>query len=227
VTEASAPQSAPQQPVFNLRLALGLLGILLAAMTAGLNSRIPGLALADIRGQLGIGFDQGTWLTSLYTAGELVAMPFAAWFAITYSLRRFHLAMLLAMVALAVVIPFVHSFWLLAGLRLLQGIFAGALIPLLMTAALRFLPLPIRLHGLALYAMTATLSPNVSVWLAAVLVEDPVSLNWLYWQVIPLGLLAAGLVYYGIPASPPALPRLKQGRSVSVRGCVWSGCIHP
>ena len=211
MTETSTPQPAPPAPVFNLRLALGLLGVLLAAMTAGLNSRVPGLALADIRGQLGLGYDQGTWLSTLYAAGELIAMPFAAWFAITFSLRRFHLVMLLAMVALAAVMPFVGSFQLLAGLRLLQGVFAGALIPLLMTAALRFLPLPIRLHGLALYAMTATLSPNVSVWLAAVLVEDPMSLNWLYWQVIPLGLVAAGLVYYGIPASPPALPRLKQG----------------
>ena len=210
MTEGSAPVP-PQPPVFNLRLALGLLGILLAAMTAGLNSRVPGLALADIRGQLGISQDQGTWLTSLYTAGELVAMPFAAWFAITFSLRRFHLMMLLSMVLLAAIMPLVGNFQLLAGLRLVQGVFAGALIPLLMTAALRFLPLPIRLHGLALYAMTATLSPNVSVWLAAVLLEDPVSLNWLYWQVIPLGLLAAALVYYGIPASPPALPRLKQG----------------
>ncbi|SFC10289.1 Major Facilitator Superfamily protein [Microbulbifer thermotolerans] len=211
MAEASAPQPGPQQPVFNLRLALGLLGILLAAMTAGLNSRVPGLALADIRGQLGLSYDQGTWLSTLYAAGELIAMPFASWFGITFSLRRFHLSMLLSMMALAVVMPFVGNFYLLAGLRLLQGLFAGALIPLLMGAALRFLPLSIRLHGLALYAMTATLSPNVAVWLAAQLAEDPVSLNWLYWQVIPLGLLAAALVYYGIPASPPALPRLKQG----------------
>ena len=210
MTEASTPPPAPQQPIFNLRLALGLLGILLAAMTAGLNSRVPGLALADIRGQLGLSHDQGSWLSTLYAAGELIAMPFASWFAITFSLRRFHLAMLLSMVALAVVIPFITNFHLLAGLRLIQGLFAGALIPLLMGAALRFLPLPIRLHGLALYAMTATLSPNVALWLAAVLVEDPVSLHWLYWQVIPLGLLAATLVYYGIPASPPVLPRLKQ-----------------
>lgn len=206
------PAAAPAGPApFTARLALGLLGITLAAMVAGLNGRVPGLALADIQGQMGISYDQSNWLSSLYAAGELIAMPFASWFAVTFSLRRFHLSMLAGMLLLASVMPFVHDFQLLATLRLLQGIFAGALIPLLMMAALRFLPPPIRLHGLALYAMTATLAPNVAVWLAAVLLQEPVSVNWLYWQVIPPGLIAAALVYYGIPEMPPMLARLKQG----------------
>lgn len=209
---AARPASGPPpQGPFTARLALGLLGVLLAAMASGLNSRVPGLALTDIQGQMGISYDQSSWLSSLYAAGELMAMPFASWFAVTFSLRRFHLSMLGGMLALAVVMPFVRDFHLLVTLRMLQGIFAGALIPLLMMAALRFLPPPIRLHGLALYAMTATLSPNVAVWLAAVFLHEPVSVNWLYWHIIPLGLVAAALVYYGIPKMPPVLPRLKQG----------------
>lgn len=33
----------------------------------------------------------------------------------------------------------------------------------------------------------------------------------MYWHVIPIGLLAMGLVAWGMPQMPPALPRLKQG----------------
>lgn len=205
------PMPAAQPgPPFNFKLAMGLLGILLAAMISGLNSRIAGLVSADIQGALSLSQDAARWLDTFYAAGEISAMPFASWFAITYSLRRFHLTMLTCVMVLAAIMPFIQNYELLLGFRLLQGVFSGALIPVLMMAALRFLPPPIRLHGLALYAMTATLSPNVAVWLAAFIVDDLQDWRWVYWHVIPLGIIAFGLVRWGMPQLPQALGRLKQ-----------------
>lgn len=208
-SETSKPVQGPATPVFNFRLSAGLLGILLAAMVSGLNNRVPGLVLADIQGVMGFSHDSASWLTTAYSAGELAAMPFATWFAITFSLRRFHLTMLLTALLLSLAIPFVQDLYLLLILRALQGIFSGALIPCLMMAALRFLPLSIRLHGLALYALTATFSPNVAIWLATLCVDKLADWRWIYWHVIPIGLIAALLVAWGVPKMPTALPRLK------------------
>lgn len=204
------PSSPPSPPVFNTRLALGLLGALLAAMVAGLNGRIPGLVLADLRGALGFSLDDASWLSTAYSAGELAAMPFATWLAITFSLRRFHLTMLSAALLLSAVMPFVRDLHLLLALRTLHGFFGGALIPLLMMSCLRFLPPPIRLHGLAVFALVATFSPNVALWLAAQWVDRLEDWRLVYWHVIPLGLIAIALVAWGIPKLPLALPRLKQ-----------------
>lgn len=184
--------------------------MLLAAIVAGLSNRVPGLALADLQGALGLARDDASWLTTAYAAGELAAMPFASWFAITFSMRRFHLAMLAAALLLAAAMPFVRDLHLLLGLRALQGMAAGALIPVLMMAALAFLPPAIRLHGLALYALTATFSPNVAPWLVALCVDRLDDWRWVHWHVIPPGLVAMALVAWGIPASPPALARLRQ-----------------
>lgn len=52
----------------SVRPLVGLVGIFLAAMMAGLNTRVGALALADIRGALGLGFDDGSWLTTAYSA---------------------------------------------------------------------------------------------------------------------------------------------------------------
>jgi DHA2 family multidrug resistance protein len=222
VAEAAPPSGPPQEPVFNARLAIGLLGVLLAAMVAGLNGRMPGLVLADLRGALGVGIDDASWLTTAYSAGELAAMPFATWFAITFSLRRFHQAMLFATLTLSAVIPYVQDLHLLLALRVLHGMVGGSLIPLLMMSCLRFLPLPIRLHGLALFALVATFSPNVALWLAALWVDRIEDWRWVYWHVIPVGMAAAALVAWGIPKLPPALPRLKQanwlGMSLGIPG---------
>lgn len=192
------------QPAANplVRPMVGLAGIFIAAMMAGLNNRLGSLALADVRGALGFGFDGASWIATAYSAGELIAMPFSAWFGITFSIRRFVLWMLGISIAIAAILPLVSNLDLLVVLRFLQGIATGSMIPLLMMAALKFLPLSIRLHGLALYAMTATFAPNLAFWLEGSWTDVLSNWRWVYWQLIPLALVAGAMVAWGMPRMP-------------------------
>lgn len=207
----AAPAAASGTAGGTTRPLLALGGIFLAAMMAGLNNRVGTLALADVRGALGFGLDDASWLGTAYAAGELVAMPFASWFAITLTLRRFHLGLLLASVAVALLLPWVRDLHLLLALRALQGLACGAMIPLLMSAALRFLPAPVRLHGLALYAMTATFAPNVAMWLAAQWTDALHDWRLVYWQIVPLAAIAGALVARGLPREPIQAGRFPRG----------------
>src|SRR3546814_2354457 len=71
---ALQPTAAPPAPAAAAappkRAIAGLVGILIAAMMAGLNNRVGALALADVRGALGFGLDDASWLTTVYSAGE-------------------------------------------------------------------------------------------------------------------------------------------------------------
>lgn len=192
------------------RLLAGLAGIFLAAMMAVLNNRVGALALADVRGALGFGLDDASWLTTAYSAGELIAMPFAAWLAITLSMRRFLLWMIGLCLGLAVLLPFVHNLNLSLSLRFVQGFAGGTTIPLLMMAALKFLPLPVRLYGLVLYAMTATFAPNLATWLAGHWTDAWFDWRWVYWQIIPLAAAAGLLVGWGLPRDPIQRGRFRQ-----------------
>jgi DHA2 family multidrug resistance protein len=204
-----APREAPLTQS-SKRPLVGLVGIFLAAMMAGLNTRVGALALADVRGALGFGLDDASWLTTAYSAGELIAMPFSAWFALTLSVRRLELWMLATCTSLALLLPFIHDLDLLLSLRFIQGVASGTTIPLLMMAALKFLPPPIRLYGLALYAMTATFAPNLAIWLAGQWTDELQDWRWVYWQIIPLALIAAGLIAWGLPREPVQRPRFRQ-----------------
>lgn len=195
----------------------GLAGIFLAAMMAGLNNRVGALALADLRGALGFGLDDASWLVTLYNAGEMIAMPFSAWFAITLSVRRFMLWMLATCTLLAVVLPFIHDLNLLLVSRFLQGVASGTTIPVLMMAALKFLPPPIRLHGLALYAMTATFAPNLAIWLAGHWTDALCDWRWVYWQIVPFTVVAGLLIGWGLPREPVQTARWRQAN--------WSGMV--
>jgi MFS transporter, DHA2 family, multidrug resistance protein len=195
----------------------GLLGIFLAAMMAGLNNRVGALALVDIRGELGFAFDDASWLSTVYNAGELIAMPFAAWFAITLSVRRFELWMLGVCTVLALFLPFIHDLNLLLVVRFLQGVACGTMIPVLMMAALKFLPPPVKLYGLAMYAMTATFAPNISIWLAGYWIDGLYDWRWVFWQIVPVAIVAGLLVSWGLPREPVQVNRFRQGN--------WSGMV--
>ena len=74
----AAPAAAPPTPpVFGPRLATGLAGVLLAVLVAGLNENITKIALADIRGAMGISRDDASWLVALYAAASMSAIAFA------------------------------------------------------------------------------------------------------------------------------------------------------
>lgn len=212
----SAPTPPPVHAAFGLRLALGLVGVLVAALTAGINDRMTDIVLVDILGVYGLGHDQGTWLSTSYAAAEVCAMLLSPWLAVTFSFRRYAITMTCTFTALGILTPFAPNYEALVALRVLQGLAGGALPPLLMTAALRFLPWNVKLYGLSAYALTATFGPNIATPLAALWTESG---NWrmVFWQVVPTGLVGAALIAYGLPQDPLRLDRFKQAD--------WRGAI--
>ncbi len=206
---AAASHSAMTPPVFGPRIIIGLVGVLLAVLVSGLNEMVTKVALADIRGALAIGYDEGTWLVASYTATSVAAMAFAPWCAVTFSLRRFTLCAISVFTLLGVLCPFAPNYESLLVMRTVQGLAGGALPPMLMTVALRFLPANVKLYGLAGYALTATFGPGLGTPLAGLWTEH-VGWQWTFWQIIAPCLIAMAAVAYGLPQDPLRLERFKQ-----------------
>ena len=207
--EAEAPvQQTTQQPELPLRVAIGLIGMLLSSLLAILNEQVTAAALADIRGALSIGSDDGTWFTAIFEATNAATMAFAPWFGITLTLKRFTIGAVLAVMLLGFLCPLAPNLPTLYVLRALQGVASGCLPPMLIIVALRYLPPKIKLYGLAGYALTATFGPSVGTPLAALWTEY-VSWRMAFWQIVPLGLLSCVAIYKGLPADPLKLERFQ------------------
>ncbi|MEL6059438.1 MFS transporter [Methylobacterium sp. DCY52] len=188
---------------------IGLLGVLVAALNAEFNELVMSTALVDVRGAFGISHDPGLWIESLYASGVACGMALAPWLAVTFTLRRFTLFAIGFVCCVTVLIPFAPNLTAMLGLRLLQGLGGGFTIPLLMTTALRVLAPPIRLYGLAVYALTATFTPSISTSIAAFW-TDIVDWRFVFFEAAPLGAIAAVLVWHGLPQDPPRYERLHQ-----------------
>jgi len=209
------PKAAPPVAAFDLRIMTGLTGILLASLVAGLNEHVTDIAMTDVRGVLSVSHDEGSWLTTLYEAAQVAAMAFAPWFSATLSLRRFTLGATAVFMLAGMLCPLAPNLPTLYVLRTIQGLFGGCLPPMLMSAALRFLPPGIKLYGLGAYALTATFGPNLGIPLAALWTEYT---GWqmVFWQIIPLCLLAMAAVCWGIPQDPLRLERFTQFNGVGL-----------
>ncbi len=207
--EQPKPAAPPVAQPFGMRIIIGLVGVLLAVLLAGVNEMVTKMAMSDIRGAMHIGSDEGTWLIALYSATSVSAMAFAPWCAVTFTLRRFTLCAIGAFAVLGVLCPLAPNLTCLMVLRTLQGAASGALPPMLMSVALRFLPPNIKLYGLAGYALTATFGPSIGLPLAGLWTEYA---PWqvIFWQIIPPALVAMACVAYGLPQDPMRLERLKQ-----------------
>jgi DHA2 family multidrug resistance protein len=211
--ETSAAPARAQAPL-SLRLTAGLVGMLLASLLAILNEQVTSLAMADVQGALSIGHDDGTWLTTLFEAGNVATMIFAPWFGVTFTLKRFTIAATLATMLFGILCPLAPNLPTLYVLRVLQGIAGGCLPPMLIIVALRYLPPKAKLYGLAGYALTATFGPALGTPLAALWTEY-VSWQMVFWQIVPLGIVSCVAIQQGLP--PDAL-RLERLRSFN-----WSG----
>ncbi len=75
---AAAP---PRLRADTLRPYVGIVGVLLGATMATLGSRVTTFGLADLRGGLHAGFDEGAWITTSFGVGQMmsgVASPYMA-----------------------------------------------------------------------------------------------------------------------------------------------------
>jgi DHA2 family multidrug resistance protein len=67
---------------------LGVVAVMVGAFISTLNVRLTTQGLADIRGALGLGFDDGSWVSTIFSAAQMVVTPAAAWMSTVLGTRR-------------------------------------------------------------------------------------------------------------------------------------------
>lgn len=189
-------------------------------MIATFTGRLISVGLADLRGALHLGFDEGSWLGTAFNAGLMFIGPFSVYLGGLLGPRRVLLGCAGAFTILSLLLPFAPSFpWLLT-LLVLAGLTAGTFYPLTLSFVLRNLPMRYVLLGIAMYAMDIVFTTNVATSLEAWYM-DHLSWHWLFWNSAILTPVMMVLVYFGIPWQPLPAPKEGQPRP-SWRGFLYA-----
>jgi DHA2 family multidrug resistance protein len=185
---------------------LGLAAVLLGTFISTLNTRISSFGLADIRGAVHAGFDDGAWITTAQTVAQMMIAPVAVWVGAVYGPRRVLLFAALAFAAISTVEPFSPNLPTLLVFQFAGGLATGCFVPLTLSFILRTTTPRFWAYGIALYALNLELSLNISASLEGYYVDHK-TWRWIFWQNVPLALAMAACLHYGVARTPPGPQR--------------------
>jgi MFS transporter, DHA2 family, multidrug resistance protein len=196
---------------------IGILGVLIGSIISTLAGRLTTFELGDIRGAIHAGVDEGAWISTALTAGQMMMGPIAVWLGATFGPRRVLLGSAAVFTFLSVAIPYATNLPMFITLYFLGGLSSGTFIPLTVSFVLRNLPAQLAVYGIAAYAMNSELSQNISASMGGWFTEN-LSWHWIFWQnafVTPLMMLC---VWFGIPREPINRDQLQLAD--------WSGLLY-
>ena len=180
---------------------LGLAAVLMGAFISTLNGRLSSFGLADIRGAVGAGFDEGAWITTAQTVAQMFVTLLAVWMGAAYGARRVLIWTSLLFAFVSLLTPFCETLPTFLAMQLLGGLASGFFIPLTLSFVLLNMPPKYWAFGIAVYALNLELSLNISASLEGWYTEHH-SWHWIFWQNVPLALIMTLCLHRGIANKP-------------------------
>ena len=181
---------------------LGILGVIMGAGIVSLMGRMLTLGLADLKGHLGIGFDDGAWISSAYNVALMFIGPFTVYLGALIGPRRILMVAAAVFTVACAFLPFIHNYSLLIAALVLAGLSSGTFYPLTLTFALRNIPLRYLPFTIALYATfvdgAVNIAPSLFGWY-----REHLSWEWMFWNSAVITPLMMLCIYFGIPSTPP------------------------
>jgi DHA2 family multidrug resistance protein len=196
---------------------LGIVGVVTGAGIVTLAGRLLSLGTADLKGSLGIGYDDGAWIGSAFNIALMFIGPFTVYLGGLLGARRVLIIAASGFTLVNCLLPFAHTYNLLLVGLVLAGLTSGTFYPLTLSFALRSIPLRFLPFTLALYATfvdgAVNIAPTLYGWF-----RDHLSFRWMFWSMAVLTPIMLLCIYRGIPPSPPAQ---KRGPAPSFAGFLY------
>jgi MFS transporter, DHA2 family, multidrug resistance protein len=182
----------------SLRPYIGILGVLIGSLLSTVGSRITTFGLADLRGGLHFGFDEGAWMTTSFGVGQMLIGIACPYLGAIFSVRRILLYGMALLFIASLLGPLSPNLTAFLTAQFLAGVGAGTFIPLTIGFIARNLPQRLIVYGLAVYATNSELSQNVAASLEG-WYSDSLSWRWIEWQYCAALPLMFACIWYGVP----------------------------
>ena len=212
-----ADKAAQSRPTISLRPYIGTLAVLLGAVIATLDGRISTFGLADVRGAVHAGFDEGAWITTAVTVGQMMIGPLSPWLGAVFGVRRVLMVSSAVFGISNLLLPFSPDLRFVLAFQLISGLASGTFIPLTIGFVVLNLPPRMVVFGVAAYSLNIELSLNIAASIEGWF-SDNGSWQWIFWDTALLAPLTIVCIYFGMPRQPINRELIKSAD--------WSGMLY-
>jgi MFS transporter, DHA2 family, multidrug resistance protein len=177
---------------------IGILGVFLGASIATMNGRLLSVGLPDLRGALGIGFDEASWIPTALNMAMMFSGVFCVFVNSRLGPRRILLPAAAVFTIASIALPFSPSLWVMFALLVVAGLASGTFYSLTLTFALTALPKRLIIFAVAAYAADIVFTSNIAAALQGWYAEH-LSWHWIFWNAAVFTPLMIVCIYFGIP----------------------------
>ncbi|HBB95421.1 MAG TPA: MFS transporter [Blastocatellia bacterium] len=181
---------------------VGTLGVFLGAGIVTLNGRLITVGLPDLRGAMGLGIDDASWIPTAYNMALMFMGPFSVYLGGLLGPRRVLLSSGTVFVLCSLLLPLSPNLRIMLCLQVISGLASGTFYPLTLSYALRALPMRYVIYAIGIYSMDIVGATSVGTSLEAWYVEH-LSWHWIFWQSALLTPLMMLCIYLAISNPPP------------------------
>ena len=166
--------------------------VMIVSILQILDTSITNVALPHMQGALSAGVEEISWVITSYLAANAVVIPATGWLSARFGRRRFFLACTCVFTASSFLSGVAPNVEFLVGMRVLQGLGGGPIIPI--AQAVLWEIFPPRQRGMAMavwglgIVLAPTFGPTVGGWIA-----DNWSWRWIFYINLPFGLVGFAL----------------------------------
>ncbi|MEK5482947.1 MULTISPECIES: MDR family MFS transporter [unclassified Viridibacillus] len=175
-------------------------GLLLAIFMSAIDNTIVATAMGTIVSQLG-GMDKFVWVTSAYMVTTMAGMPIFGKLSDMYGRKRFFIFGLTVFVIGSALCGFAQTIEQLSIYRAIQGIGAGALMPIAFTIVFDIFPPHKRgkMTGLlgAVFGIASVVGPLLGAY-----ITDNIGWEWVFYINLPIGIISFLLIMKNYKESP-------------------------
>src|SRR5580692_6503345 len=205
-TPGQSPPSKSVEPQFTTNPYVGILAVFLGAGLATLSSRLLSVGLPDLRGALGISFDDASWLPTAFNMATMFSGVFVVFVNAFWGPRRILLPAAAIFTAASFLLPFAPNYRVMLALVIVAGLASGTFYSLTMTFVLTNLPKRLIIFGIAAYAADIVFVSNIASLQEGWYIEH-LSWRWIFRTAALFTPVMMVCIHFGIPRRTNTEPR--------------------
>ena len=210
----AAPALAPVEDKYKYKYLIGI-AVTMAAMLELIDTSIVNVAIPNMMGNLGATLDEISWVSVGYIIANVIVIPMSSWLSAYFGRRRYLTGSILLFVVASMFCGASTTLTQLVFWRVVQGVGGGALLSTAQSTLWEAFPPEEVGIGQAMFGVGVMVGPTLGPTLGGYIVDNW-NWPWIFYINLPLGLIAAALVWSYVRDS------IHQEKSTSVD---WLGIV--
>ena len=198
-SSAAVPVAAPWgETLSRRRVVFVLISVMLGMLLSALDQTVVGTAMPRVIADLN-GLSHYAWVATAYMLASAVSMPIWGKLSDAYGRKRFFIVGMALFVVGSVLCGFSQSMLQLIAFRALQGLGAGAMLPINQAIIGDIFPPAQRAKWtgilMSVWGFATIVGPLLGGW-----ITDNIGWRWTFWVNLPVGIVALVFAAYALPS---------------------------